>query len=194
MSLSSLSSTSQVPRKPPQRADQVGRGGPPSSNAVTRCFLGSARGSGLAGSDGSPGHWTYSAVADLQVEKRPSSWRQKSQASCPPILAVCICQLMEYRCWLPIMCSWGFRCLALQGLCEDPISFFHLPQCFAEGIVFPLWGVIHEMMFQRQVPVIMPFQIPACQRKNYLRNLKLYIKWEISAAVLVQLACGFFST
>lgn len=118
------------------------------------------------------------------------SWCQKSQASSSPILTVCICHLMEYGLWLPIMHSWGFGCLALQGSCKDPISSFHLPQCFAEGILFPLWGVIHEMMFQRQVTVIMPFQIPACQRENYLRNLKTYLKWEISAAVLVQLGCG----
>ena len=62
----------------------------------------------------------------------------------------------------------------------------------AEGMLFPLWGVFNEMMCQRQVPAIMPFQIPACQRKNYLRNLKIYIRWEISAAVLDLLGCGDF--
>lgn len=70
MSLISLCSTSQikVPRKHPQRAGQIGR----SSNAVTHCFLVPACGSCLTSSDGSAGHWTYSAVTDLQVEKEPS--------------------------------------------------------------------------------------------------------------------------
>lgn len=86
MSQMSLSSTSQikVPRKPPQRADQGSRGGRPSSNAITRCFLVLACVSGLSSSDSSRGHWTYSAVTDLQVEKELSSWCQKSQASCSP--------------------------------------------------------------------------------------------------------------